>query len=464
MADSSKSVLDVLGDVALDAGKGFLNTITGGIGGSVLNFLTGNSKNDDYNRQIKLMQEQQKQAFELMDRQANWNEHFTNLAYQQQEDMFNLEKNENRYLRETAMESQARSMDRAGLNRNLLSGTVGAGSSSAPSVPSAPSSSVSSALGQSGALSSNRDYSITEALQMSKLQAEIDNIKADTKDKESGANLNAERLKQEEIVTRYAERFQIAGLANVNQDWANKVTENGLLMRQVEEVDSQIKINEELVKKIQAETSVLDEEAKIKHAEAVVADDYWQEQLNLIGAQVGWTEQQTKDLIVTLPYRLVGLSMEAALAASNIELNSERAREIGLICDGLGISNYVAKQSVSADIKKRKNESAKAYHEARGAKTAADRSAGEWEADKGHLTFRAWTKDFQQAMDVVETGTRAGRNVADAYQSVKGSLPQQMNAKTNRNNSQIKKYNAETKRGAQYHQRQRDRQIHGVRY
>lgn len=447
---------------ALETG---LNALTGGVAGSVLGFLTGNNKNDDLRRQQNLMDYQQKLALQQMQQQYVWNQKLANQGYAQQEKMFNLTSKEQRYLRDTSVQSQVAGLDKSGLNRNLLSGSVGGGSSaSAPSPSASLPSGVGSASSPSGMLSSNRDYSVHEALEAAKLQAEIDNIKADTKDKESGADLNVEHLKQEEIVTRYAERFQIAGLANVNQDWANKVTENSLLMKQVEEVDSQLKINEELVKKIQAETSVLDEEAKIKHAEAIVADEYWQEQLNLIGAQVGWTEQQTKDLIATLPYRLTGLSMEAALAASNIELNSERARELGLICDGLGISNYVAKQSASADIKKRKNESAKTYHEARVAKTAADRSAGEWEADKGHLTFRSWTKDFQQVMDVVETGTRAGRNVADAYQSVKGSIPQQINAQTNRNNSQIRQYNAKTKRAAHEHQRQRDRQIHGVRY
>lgn len=455
-----------IGESAVKTG---LNAITGGIGGTVLGWLTGNNKNDDYNRQIKLMQEQQKQAFELMDRQANWNEHFTNLAYQQQEDMFNLEKNENRYLRNTAMEAQAQSMDRAGLNRNLLSGTVGAGSSSAPSVPSAPFASVSTALGQSGNLSSNRDFSVTEALQMSKLQAEIDNIEADTHNKESDANLNDEKLKQEQIITLFTERFQIAGLANVNQDWLNKITQNGLLMKQTEKVESDMKVNEQIMSKLQAETAVLDEEQKIKHAEAVVADKVWQERLRLIGAQVGWTEQQTKDLIATLPYRLEGLSARAALDRSGIAVNSQRARELDLICEGLGIKNYVDRESAPADIKKRKNEAAKSYHEARDSKTTADKNKKIWEVEEGHVEFRTWVQDFQVTMDVVETGTRAGKEVADAYSSVRGSIPDQIsadaartnantnkyNAQTNRQNAETNRYNAQTHRKSVNHSRRR---------
>lgn len=435
---------DKIGQSAIKTG---LNAITGGVGGTVLGWLTGNNKNSDLKRQQNLMDYQQKLALQQMQQQYVWNQKLANQGYAQQEKMFGLQSAEQRYLRDTSVQSQVAGYDKAGLNRNLLSGSVGAGSSASSPSPSASlPSGVSGVSAPSGILSSNRDFSVTEALQFSKLQAEIDNIEADTRNKESGSNLNDEKLKQEQVITLFTERFQIAGLANINQDWLNKITENQLLMKQIDKIDSDMKVNEELVKKMISETAVLDEEQKIRHAEAVIADKVWQERLRLIGAQVGWTEQQTKDLIVTLPYRLEGLSAKAALDRSGVEVNSQRARELNLICEGLGIKNYVDRESAPADIKKRKNESAKSYHEARDAKTTADKNKKIWEVEDGHVEFRTWVKDFQVAMDVVETGTRAGKNVADAYSSVKGSIPEQISADAARTNANTNKYNAQTNR------------------
>ena len=453
---------DKLVESALETG---LNALTGGIGGTVLGWLTGNNKGSDLKRQKNLMDYQQKLALQQLQQQYIWNSKLAGEGYAQQEKMFGLQSAEQRFLRDTSVQSQVAGYDKSGLNRNLLSGSVGAGSSSSAPSPSASlPSGVSGGYAPSGILSSNRDFSVTEALQIAKLQAEIENIQADTHSKEADANLNDEKLKQEQIITRFTERFQIADLANVNQDWLNKITENQLLMKQVSKVDSEIKVNQQLVTKMMAETAVLNEEQKIKHAEAIVADKVWQERLKLIGAQVGWTEQQTKDLIVTLPYRLEGLSAKAALDRSGIEVNSKRARELDLICEGLGIQNYVNRESAPADIKKRKNEAAKAYHDARDAKTTADKNKKVWEVEEGHVEFRTWVQDFQVSMDVVETGTRAGKNVADAYSSVKGSLPEQMNAQTNRNNSQIHQYNAKTKRAGEYRKRTVAHQTKGVRF
>lgn len=320
MANTEKSVLSTLGDLALDAGKGFLNTITGGLGGTVLGWLTGNNKNDDYNRQIKLMQEQQKQAFELMDRQANWNEHFTNLAYQQQENMFNLEKNENRYLRNTAMEAQAQSMDRAGLNRNLLSGTVGAGSSSAPSVPSAPSASVGISSGQSGALSSNRDFSVLEALQASKLQAEIDNIKANTR--QMGAN-----AENTEILNKYLPALQEGkigllgvNISNVKASTAKLISEDKEIQKNIEVMDKAMLKMEQDIKESQTRIEHYGTEIAYNKIRNELAREDIRSQIEQRLAAAGYSRAQTKVALDTLPYLISGYKVHQALEEAQTKL------------------------------------------------------------------------------------------------------------------------------------------------
>lgn len=302
---------DKLASGALKTG---LNALTGGVAGSVLGFLTGNNKNDDLRRQQNLMDYQQKLALQQMQQQYVWNQKLANQGYAQQEKMFDLTSKEQRYLRDTSVQSQVAGLDKSGLNRNLLSGSVGGGSSA--STPS-PSASLPSGVGAgsfpSGMLSSNRDYSVHEALEASKLQAEIDNIKASTR--QMGAS-----AENTEILNKYLPQLQEGNIgllgvqiSNVKASTAKLISEDKEVQKNIEVMDKSMLKMEQDIKESQTRIEHYGTEIAYNKIRNELAREDIRSQIEQRLAAAGYSRAQTKVALQTLPYVISGYQTHQAM-------------------------------------------------------------------------------------------------------------------------------------------------------
>lgn len=319
--DKSGAIMSALGDLGMSAAKGFLNSVTGGIGGTVLGWLTGNNKNDDLKRQQNLMDYQQKLALQQMQQQYVWNQKLANQGYRQQEKMFGLQSAEQRYLRDTSVQSQVAGYDKAGLNRNLLSGSVGAGSSASSPSPSASlPSGVSGGSSPSGMLSSNRDFSVTEALLASKLQAEIDNIKADTRLKGASAE-------NTEILNKYLPDLQKGkigllgvNISNVKASTAKLISEDKEIQKNIEVMDKSMAKMEQDIKESQTRIEHYGTEIAYNKIRNELAREDIRSQIEQRLAAAGYSRAQTKVALDTLPYVISGYKTHQALEEAMTKL------------------------------------------------------------------------------------------------------------------------------------------------
>lgn len=307
-----------IGESALETG---LNAITGGIGGTVLGWLTGNNKNSDLKRQQNLMDYQQKLALQQLQQQYVWNQKLAKQGYAQQEKMFGLQSAEQRYLRDTSVQSQVAGYDKAGLNRNLLSGSVGAGSSaSAPSPSASLPSGVSGGHSPSGMLSSNRDFSVTEALQVAKLQAEIDNIKADTRQKGASAE-------NTEILNKYLPELQEGkigllgvNISNVKASTAKLISEDKEIQKNIEVMDKSMAKMEQDIKESQTRIEHYGTEIAYNKIRNELAREDIRSQIEQRLAAAGYSRAQTKVALDTLPYLISGYKVHQALEEATTKL------------------------------------------------------------------------------------------------------------------------------------------------
>lgn len=307
-----------IGESALETG---LNAITGGIGGTVLGWLTGNNKNDDLKRQQNLMDYQQKLALQQMQQQYVWNQKLARQGYAQQEKMFGLQSAEQRYLRDTSVQSQVTGYDKAGLNRNLLSGSVGAGSSASSPSPSASlPSGVSGGYAPSGMLSSNRDFSVTEALMTSKLQAEIDNIKANTR-------LLGASAENTEILNKYLPELQKGkigllgvNISNVKASTAKLISEDKEIQKNIEVMDKSMAKMEQDIKESQTRIEHYGTEIAYNKIRNELAREDIRSQIEQRLAAAGYSRAQTKVALDTLPYLISGYKVHQALEEATTKL------------------------------------------------------------------------------------------------------------------------------------------------
>lgn len=307
-----------IGESALETG---LNAITGGIGGTVLGWLTGNNKNDDLKRQQNLMDYQQKLALQQMQQQYVWNQKLARQGYAQQEKMFGLQSAEQRYLRDTSVQSQVAGYDKAGLNRNLLSGSVGAGSSASSPSPSASlPSGVSGGSAPAGMLSSNRDFSVAEALMASKLQAEIDNIKADTRLKGASAE-------NTEILNKYLPDLQKGkigllgvNISNVKASTAKLISEDKEIQKNIEVMDKSMAKMEQDIKESQTRIEHYGTEIAYNKIRNELAREDIRSQIEQRLAAAGYSRAQTKVALDTLPYVISGYKVHQALEEATTKL------------------------------------------------------------------------------------------------------------------------------------------------